>query len=155
MDLNRAYQEAKSLPDEALSQELASPSGFLPGYIIMSELEDRKALRAGGGGQRPPGSMKDELLSSMGGFRQYANGGIVAQLNPGYAQMMGTRNRQFANGLREEDIIDANGGIAPLMSLQAPGAPAPAPSNNSMMATTPGTPEELKRLGGIGSLIGR
>lgn len=156
VDLNRAYQEAKSLPDEALSQELSNPTGYLPGYLIMAELEDRKALRSSAAGQAPQTSMKDELLSGMGGVRQYAAGGIVAQLNPGYARMMALRNPAFATKLQEQDIIDANGGIAPLMSPQAPGSAAPPPELSSMVMTEPEIPERLKTLGGgLGSLLGR
>lgn len=67
VDLSAAFSEVKSLPDEALNQELSNPSGALPGYLIMSELQDRQAVRAGSGGgkstKRP--SMKDELLQSL------------------------------------------------------------------------------------------
>lgn len=162
VDLNRAYQEAKSLPDEALGQELSNPTGFLPGYIIMSELEERQALRAGGGGQKPKGSMKDELLSSLGGgigspsVRQYASGGIVARTNPGYARMMALRYPEFNTKLQEENIIDAHGGIAPLLPLQAPGAAQPPVDINTMLLTQPTPPEELRQFygGGIVSLMG-
>ncbi len=147
VDLARAYEEAKSLPDEALSNELANPSGFLPGYIVMSELEDRKALRASGGGQAPQGSMKDELLSSLGPVRQYAQGGIVAQLNPGYARMLGLQSPEMAMQLAQQSNMDASGGIMQLAPPQAMGAPQAAPSLNSLVATAPSDPQKPKSLG--------
>lgn len=80
MDLSRAYQEVKSLPDEALANELANPSGMVPSYLVMAEMEDRKALRSTGGvaGQLNRPSMKDELLKGIGAVQQrFAQGGMV------------------------------------------------------------------------------
>lgn len=53
VDLNQAYSETKSLPDNVLRREMASPSGALPSWIVASELSERQAIR-GGGYQRKP-----------------------------------------------------------------------------------------------------
>lgn len=100
--------------------------------------------------------MKDELLSQMGGVRQYAEGGIVAKTNPGYARMLGLKYPKFNTKLREEDIIAAHGGLAPLMSLQSPASAAAPPAVETLIPTAPIAPEELRQLGGgIGSLLRR
>ncbi|HEX6093724.1 MAG TPA: hypothetical protein VFZ07_10250 [Dongiaceae bacterium] len=49
MDLARAFSELKSLPDTALQKELATPTGAIPGYMVVGELHERKALRARAG----------------------------------------------------------------------------------------------------------
>ena len=145
VDLNRAYQEVKSLPDEALHKELSAPTGMLPGYLIMAELDERKAVR-GGGGNPNPMSMKDELL---GGSRQYSRGGIIAGLNQFNTMMQGIKNPQIAGGLMQEQINQASGGLPSLMSAQAPGAAAPPQYLSDLVPTTPGEPQPI---GGLASL---
>lgn len=50
MDIARAYSEVRSLPDEVLQKEMASPSGMLPGYLVAGEVNDRRAMRSGSSG---------------------------------------------------------------------------------------------------------
>src|SRR6478609_7298479 len=125
-DLRRAYEEVRSLPDEALGKELSSPTGAIPGYLIMAELDERKALR-GGGGNPNPMSMKDELLmggtipqpttqDAMGPSRQYSRGGIISGLNPFNTMMQGMKNPEISGGLLQEQINAAAGGLLGLMS---------------------------------------
>ena len=134
VDLNRAYSEVKSLPDEALQKELASPTGMIPGYLVMAEMDERKAIRRAGGGPPSELSMKDEMLA--GPSRQYSRGGIIAQLNPFYSQMQGMQNPDVAGGLMQEQINQQSGGLPSLMSAQNPGA-APPPSYLSDLVPTP------------------
>lgn len=130
MDLSRAYQEVKSLPDEVLARELEQPSGMVPGYLVMAELEDRKALRSSASSQAPKTSMKDELLQGIGSIPQgYAGGGLVYQTNPFYYNAMARSNPEVAASMMQEQMMKANGGYFPLnppSGLQQPGAPAPA-----------------------------
>jgi hypothetical protein len=159
VDLNAAYQDAKYLSDDDLKQELSSPSGMIPGYIIMSELQDRDALRAGGG-SKPQGSMKDEMLQGLGAVapsRQYSRGGIIAQLNPFYAQMQGMKNPDIFGGLTQEAINNAAGGLPTLQAAQAPGAPQPPSEISALQPTAPNAPQELKGYasGGLASIYRR
>lgn len=68
-DIAAAYQDAKFMSDDALKKELASPTGLVPGYIIMAELQDRSGIRKNGSVDQP--SMKDQLLA--GTPPSYAN----------------------------------------------------------------------------------
>lgn len=152
VDLNRAYQEAKTLPDDALSNELANPTGAIPGYIIMAEMEDRKAIRGGGGGDPNPMSMKDELLSGTG--RQYSRGGIISGLNPFNTMMQGMKNPQIAGGLMQEQINQSSGGLPALMPASAPGELGAPRSLSELTPTAPGEPQKLQQYshGGLASL---
>lgn len=151
VDLNRAYQEVKSLPDEALHKELSAPTGMLPGYLIMAELDERKAVR--GGGNPNPMSMKDELL---GGSRQYSKGGIIAGLNPFNTMIQGMKNPQISGGLMQEQINQASGGLPALMAAQAPADLGPPQYLSDMVPTAPGEPQPLRGYahGGLASLRG-
>ncbi|MHA2063490.1 MAG: hypothetical protein ACXABY_03820 [Candidatus Thorarchaeota archaeon] len=62
-DLNAAYSEAKSLPTEALQSEIQSPSGSIPQWIAMSELEYRGNL--GGKDKRPQVTVLDEMMMGL------------------------------------------------------------------------------------------
>jgi len=127
MDLSRAYQEVKSLPDEALTRELEQPSGMVPGYLVMAELEDRKALRASASQPESKTSMKEELLQGIGSVPGYSSGGLVSGANPFYAQMQAQMNPQYAASLMQEQMTKANGGYFPLNPPNVPGQPqAPA-----------------------------
>lgn len=155
VDLNSAYQEVKSLPDEALSKELGQPSGSLPGYLIMAEMEDRKALRGSTGSNPNRMSMKDELLQSQPPMRQYAGGGMVTGLNPGYSQLMQRINPEIAGGQMQEQINQQFGGLPPLMSAQVPQAAAAIPTLSPM--TPSGSPQEPPKYaaGGLASIYRR
>lgn len=148
VDLNRAYQEVKSLPDEALQRELSSPTGMLPGYLVMAELDERRAIR-GGGGNPSPMSMKEEML----GGREYAKGGLIAGLNPFNAYIQGLKNPQISAGLMQEQINQMYGGLPSLMPAQTPGAPQAPQMISDMVPTSPQQPqapmglEALRRMG--------
>ena len=149
VDINAAYKDAKFLSDDDLKKELSTPTGMIPGYIVMSEMQDRKAIRAGS--MAPPNqmSMKDEMLAGQsqpmpqqpqpaGAFRQYASGGMVKQLNP--LEALTTVQNAAA------------GGLPALQAAQAPGAaqaPQALPSLNP--AGIPQQPLHYA-MGGLASL---
>lgn len=87
MDINRAYEEAKSLPDEALHHELNTPSGMLPGYIVLSELNERNALRGSASPEAPKGTIAQEFMA-----RGYSAGGMIAGINPFNAYVTGLKS---------------------------------------------------------------
>jgi hypothetical protein len=108
MDLARAIEEAKSLPDEALKREISSPSGMMPGFLAMSELSDRQAVRTSGG-QKKRQSMAQEMLG-----RGFAQGGVVSATNP-FLSYLEQRTGQSILG-----IADDPRGLTPLAQPEAP-----------------------------------
>jgi hypothetical protein len=81
-DLAQALSEIKSLPDSALQKELASPSGMLPGYLVLGEMHERKRLRAESHGQAPTKrpSMAEEYMGNA--QRAFAGAGLAGQTRP-------------------------------------------------------------------------
>lgn len=152
VDLNRAYSEVKTLPDEALARELENPTGSLPGYLIMAEMEDRKAIRGSSGGDPNPPSMRDELLGITS--RQYSKGGIIAGLNPFNTMIQQMKNPEIAGGLMQEQINAASGGLPALAAAQPPGAPGSPYSLSELTPTAPGAPQKIQQYshGGLASL---
>lgn len=141
MDLSRAIQEAKSLPDEELRKEISSPSGMLPGYLAMSELSDRQALRMGSGGKAPRKSMAQELLS-----QSYAQGGLVSQINP-FISYLEQRIGQPLTGVSDDPV-----GLTP---TNMPSAPQELRRPDGLMAPQmPGSPASFSH-GGLASLLRR
>lgn len=136
MDISRAYQEIKSLPDEALTRELQKPSGMVPGYLVMAELEDRKAIRSTSAQSGAKTSMKDELLKGIGSVG-YAAGGLVSQTNPFYYSMMARMNPEVAASQMQEKMMQSNGGYYP---AQAPGVPMAPQVPGGLSSLIPGAP---------------
>ncbi len=147
MDLARAYQEAKSLPDEVLQQELASPSGMLPGYIAMGELSERQAMRSTTStSPSKRTSMAEELLTPR---RGYAGGGLVAKANPFLAYL------ETRIGSPIVDVIQGEYGLTPQSAPEAPGTLL-AP-DALRVPTNPGQLPEPPHMnqGGLASLFRR
>ena len=159
VDINAAYREAKYLPDDALQQELSSPTGMIPGYIVMAELQDRQSIRGSAGGNtlNQP-SMKDELLAgaipSSGSSRQYSRGGIIAQLNPFHAMAQAIKNPELMGGYAQEVINQQSGGLPALTAAQAPGSPEDPWHLSDFQPTAPGVPQAPMGFsnGGLASL---
>jgi len=56
----------KGLPDQSLMQEAQRPSGSLPQYLVVSEIQRRQDMRKSfsqQGEQSPQGTVKDQILS--------------------------------------------------------------------------------------------
>jgi hypothetical protein len=163
VDLNAAYQDAKFLSDDDLRNELANPSGMIPGYIVMSELQDRNAIRTSAAGAKPQMSMKDEMLQSMPQnmgappIRQYSRGGMIAQLNPFNAMAQAMRNPKMLGGLTQDALNNQSGGLPSLQAAQSPGAPQAPSEISSLQPTAPGVPQEPLHyaMGGLASLYRR
>lgn len=161
VDLSAAYQEVKTLPDEALARELSNPSGMMPGYLVMAEMEDRKAIRTGGGGTGKRPSMKEELLGGIGSAPQgYSTGGLVSALNPGYTNIMSLIKPDLAQQQASQQMMDDNKGYFMLgRPGELSGMALPSPPSLSAMTPTasaqPGSPQPFDpNLRGIGSIRG-
>lgn len=152
-DLSRAYQEVRSLPDEALQQELAQPSGMLPGYLVLSELTDRDAIR-GGSNQAPKTSMAQELLNKLP-RRNYASGGMVTNPMATYLSALG--NPELMQQLQQQMMLDKTGNITPLGQPADPGNAPSLISGGMLNPQSSQQPEEPRRfnMGGLASLYPR
>lgn len=146
MDLARIIQEAKSLPDEALKREITSPTGMMPGYLAMSELSDRQALRSGSKGPAKRPSMAEEMLGAKQGFAQ---GGLVGSINPFLAYL------EQRVGQPLVDAQDQASGLTPLAMPNPPaGLQAPDPLMAPQMPGAPSAPPRYSQ-GGLASLLRR
>lgn len=77
MNIIQQADALKSLPDQALQQELLRPSAGAPPYLVLSELQRRKEMRSSYASQQPrPGSsLAEEFARGMGSAQvgQYAD----------------------------------------------------------------------------------
>lgn len=142
VDISGAYQDAKYMSDDQLKQELAAPSGMVPGYIVMSELQDRAGIRAGGTSSLNQPSMKDQMLAGYTApSRQYSRGGMIAALNPLDAADKVLRNPDLAAGFQQDQINAQSNGLPALQAAQAPGAPNPPSELGSFQPTPSAAPQ--------------
>lgn len=156
VDISAAYNDAKYMSDDALKQELAAPSGMIPGYIVMAELQDRAGIRGGASALNMP-SMKDQMLAqpSNAPSRQYSRGGMIAALNPLDTVDKVLRNPDLSGGFIQDQMNQQSGGLPSLQPAQAPGA-AQAPSTIGTFQPQPSNaPQAPIRYqgGGLASLM--
>lgn len=155
-DISRAYSEVRSLPDQALQHELEQPSGMMPGYLVLSELQDRQAMRKNSGmGRKKRPSIMQEILAAMPKTQPapqqvpgYSEGGIIQQINPFYAYLEGLQNPEQASAQMQEKINSQFHNQPPLMPLQKPGAPTAPVSGSTLRPQPAGTPPGLEGIYG-------
>lgn len=126
MNLVAVQNQLKSLSDQQLAQELMSPTGAAPGFLILSELKNRKDMRTSFPTEMPQGSMADEygkglmsggapnLYGAMGQSQAtgqatpYGGGNVMAQRMPnpmgGAASPQAQMPKAFAEGGGVGDI---------------------------------------------------
>ena len=145
MDINRAYQEAKSLPTEYLEKELQSPSGMIPEWVVLSEMHSRKSM---GSRKTPRMTVRDEMMMGLTPKQSpvmpqqgFAEGGLVSYLNPflgmdSFGQMPDTT----AQALEMAAIRQGN-----QPRLQKPQAPQQLNKQSGIAAlSAPQAPPELR-----------
>lgn len=148
MDLSRAYEEAKSLPDSVLQREVSAPTGGVPGYIALAELAERRAIRAGGSGQNV-----QTLAQKYGLVQGYSAGGVINSLNPLGAMVNAIADPNVLATLQQEGINEASGGL-PRLRVPQPASPLPQASSLTDM-----TLQRLRNLspvthtGGVAGLL--
>lgn len=137
-NLSQAYSEIKSLPDSALHKELSSPSGMIPGYLILSELNERRSLRSETPGPTDPQNIAQEYKT-----KGYAGGGkveMLAKLNP---------FEYYTKALKNFHSVDATppapGGIVGAMPVAAP--PMQPVGLETLIAQQPGIPGQPTPIG--------
>lgn len=115
VDLAQAFSEVKSLPDDVLKKELGSPSGMLPGYLILGEMHERKALRNSSGAPTEPKKPKSIAEDYIGSIQPYAAGaGIMPKPPAPPSQGIAGLPPPPAPGLGAQGYAD--GGIVSLAS---------------------------------------
>lgn len=148
-------QDVRFMSDDALKQELAAPTGVVPGYLVMGEMQDRQNLRAGSG-KPPQQSMKDQMLAqpTSDPSRQYSRGGMIGQLNPFNMASQVMQNPKLAASFAQDQMNSQAGGLPALGPAQAAGAPAAPPTLSSLQPTPSGAPQQPQMYmhGGIASL---
>ena len=113
VDLAQAFSEVKSLPDDVLKRELGSPTGMLPGYLILGEMHERKALRNSSAAPTEPKKPKSIAEDFIGSIQSYAAGaGIKPQAPPPPSQGIAGLPPPPAPGLSAQGY--AGGGIVSL-----------------------------------------
>ena len=68
MNILEAEDMIKGLPDQALMQEAQGPSGQVPQYLVVSEIQRRADMRKRHQEQMPKGTVKDQILGGIGGI---------------------------------------------------------------------------------------
>jgi hypothetical protein len=141
MDLSSTLNDVKSLSDHELHHELANPSGLIPGYMLLAEVQGRKTLRDTtemDADKRP--DMAQEIS-----IKGYDRGGLIAGINPFNAYMLGLRNQ---NALARRPY-NPDGGM---MEQAQPAAPSAPPELSSLVPLPPGQPVVPYARGGVVAL---
>lgn len=148
MDLSRAYEEAKSLPDSVLQREVSSPTGGVPGYIALAELAERRAIRAGGSGQNV-----QTLAQKYGLVQGYSAGGVINSLNPLGTIVGAISNPNVLSMLQQEAINEQSGGLPKLRPAQAASPLAPPSSLTDMTLQRLRELSPVSQTGGVAGLL--
>ena len=84
MNILQQQNSAKELSDQQLQQELLNPSGALPSYLALSELQRRKDMRASYQSLqgKPDSSMAEEFARGLGGADVGKYGNAVRGMMP-------------------------------------------------------------------------
>jgi len=137
MSIIRQEDELKGMPDKFLAQEMESPSGKYPPFLVFTELNRRKDLRerfAEQQAQAPTSTMAEEMVAEVSGIGQgmppqmmppmdmpmqgmpmqmMSGGGVVRGFNNGAVMNLGPQIRGTQRG----------GGIFGLSRIVEPGSP--------------------------------
>lgn len=112
MNLVKVANLLKSASDQSLAQELQNPSGSVPSYMVLSELDRRKKLRGSIMNNEPQGSVAEDMEAEaaranqmgIGSMDPYAQQPQEQQAPQGYAG--GGEVRHFYGGAE----VDYGGG---------------------------------------------
>lgn len=149
MDIARAFEEAKSLPDQVLQRELNSPTGSIPGYIILSELAERDVMRKSAGGQ------PTMTLAQKYAVPRYSAGGVVQSYTPLSTFIDALTSPEINGSLQQEKLNEKFRGLPPLQAPNAPGVPQQAPSLTSFIPRQPVALKGVSPTGGVTELLRR
>lgn len=77
MNIAAIASQLSRLPDQALVQEMRAPSGAIPQFLIMTELQRRQEMRRGASpGMPQQTTVAQDIMSGTDGTRVSANGGL-------------------------------------------------------------------------------
>lgn len=136
-DIARAYSEVKSLPDDALQRELSSPSGMIPSYIVMAEMNDRRALRSSSAPSVPQTTMLQEVQGYAGGGKVM----VKAELNPFEYLMKAMKSYKSL-----DPMVGENGELLPA------GQPSAPMGLEQLVPLQPGVPKRYAGGGRVNSV---
>ena len=109
--MNILQQEdlVKGLPDQALMQQAQMPTGELPQFLVVSEIQRREKMRKSFAEAVPENSIKDQVLSSG-----------IAAMNPTPDPLMGAAMGaqdpmmgQMQDPMMQQQVMAADGGMMP------------------------------------------
>lgn len=102
----------KNLPDMQLQQELVRPTGAVPSFLVLSELNRRKDLRQNAQSQQAPqGSIADEFTKGLGGQAQVGNYGDALRSSSMGAQIPPNQMMQSMPGGQQPQGYASGGGV--------------------------------------------
>jgi len=118
-DLITLADDLKNMPDQWLSMQAQQPTGVVPPYLVVAEMQRRQKLRSGANrAQAPQSSVSDDLIRSLQARMPPAQG-----LPPGSVPTQAT-----PPGMPPPNL---GGGGQTAMGTPAPGSPTP-PGNMRM-----------------------
>ncbi len=136
----------KGLPDQSLMQEAQRPSGQLPQYLVVSEIQRRQDMRkrfSQQGGETPEGTVKDQILS--GGIAE------LGQQPPGQPPQQGPGMPPPQGGMPPQGPMPQQTGMLPQPPMGMPQQPPmPMPQQMPMPPQPPmGMPPQGMAAGGV------
>lgn len=136
-DLAQALSEIKSLPDIALRHALSKPDGTIPGFLALSELHERKRIRASAGGspaERP--SMAQEYMGMETARTGFASGGVV----PKGMDALTNPNMMYYEAATNPRSMYNRPGKGGIVDLVQPGTPVDPSGLESLVPRQPNQP---------------
>lgn len=109
MDLNLISKQIQFMPDAQLAQSVKNPSGVMPSYLALAELNRRQKIRSSSPQQEPQGTVADEVLQSLHSAGMQPQ--MPMQQGASMPQQMGIAQAQpQAPGMRRGGIVGFAGG---------------------------------------------
>jgi len=135
MDLSSLLSEIKHIPDDRLRQELDSPTGLVPGWMVLGEMAERAEIR--GGGRPPATTVADRYRSQPKG---YAEGGLVEAMNPFVSLTEVMQNPENAAKMAELQLAKQHANQPTPIEPRSLQAPPPAPGLEGLVPMAGGRP---------------
>ena len=130
MDILEIEDVLKGLPDQALMQEAQQPTGNVPQYMVVSEIQRRSKMRKSFEAQKqqPSGTVREQILQEG-----------IASVAPPPAQMMGAMGmpqQQLPPEMPGDVVVTPNRSY----SIDQAGARMPIPTEQERAAVAAGMP---------------
>ena len=145
--MNILQQEdlVKGLPDQALMQQAQMPTGELPQFLVVSEIQRREKMRKSFAEAVPEESIKDQVISSGIAAMNPTPDPLMANamgVQGGQDPMMG----QTQDPMMQQQVMAADGGMMPYRMEEGRDVPFPLEDNIKNKAVPDVIPENFKSL---------